>query len=193
MYDELYAAWRLEVENGELGSLPADFYVRLATYMQNLKEETQTQTETTVRSTLLRHEKINAHRMTKELIATRYRKLLKLLAAAKKVPTDHLTTEEQALYANTSPATEAFDKFAQNLLDGHLTPLTVAAPVVSQRAEPEVEHKRVLVRFLKPVPSIMGSDMQSYGPFLVEDVASVPAENARILVKQGLARLVEPS
>jgi len=33
--------------------------------------------------------------------------------------------------------------------------------------------------------------MKSYGPFLVEDVASVPLENARILIKQGLAKAVE--
>ena len=35
--------------------------------------------------------------------------------------------------------------------------------------------------------------MKTYGPFIVEDVASLPVENARILVKQGLAVLVEGS
>ncbi len=39
----------------------------------------------------------------------------------------------------------------------------------------------------------MGADMKSYGPFLVEDVASLPVENAKILVKQGLAVQVEVS
>jgi DNA replication initiation complex subunit (GINS family) len=194
MYDELYAAWRLEVENNELSSLPADFYARLANYMQNLKEETQPQSEKTVRSTLLHHEKANAHRMTQELIATRYRKLLKLIVASKKVPTEYLTTEEQSLYTNLLPPTDVYGKFAKNLLDGHLTPITaVEQAAVLAPVEPTVEPSRVLVRFLKPVPSIMGSDMKSYGPFLVEDVASVPAENAKILVKQGLARMVEPS
>ena len=46
---------------------------------------------------------------------------------------------------------------------------------------------------MKAVPSIIGADMKTYGPFLVEDVASVPVENAKILVKQGLAVLVEVS
>jgi DNA replication factor GINS len=49
------------------------------------------------------------------------------------------------------------------------------------------------VRFLKPIPAIIGGDMKTYGPFAAEDVASVPAENARILVKQGLAVVVEVS
>ena len=35
--------------------------------------------------------------------------------------------------------------------------------------------------------------MKSYGPFVVEDVASLPVENAKILVKQGLAVPVEVS
>ena len=39
----------------------------------------------------------------------------------------------------------------------------------------------------------MGADMKSYGPFKVEDVASLPVENAKMLVKQGLAVQVEVS
>jgi DNA replication initiation complex subunit (GINS family) len=35
--------------------------------------------------------------------------------------------------------------------------------------------------------------MKTYGPFMVEDVASVPVENARILIKQGLAEMVDVS
>jgi DNA replication initiation complex subunit (GINS family) len=32
--------------------------------------------------------------------------------------------------------------------------------------------------------------MKAYGPFKAEDVASLPIENARILIKQGLAEKV---
>jgi DNA replication initiation complex subunit (GINS family) len=35
--------------------------------------------------------------------------------------------------------------------------------------------------------------MKAYGPFVVEDVASLPVENAKILVKQGFAEVVEVS
>jgi DNA replication initiation complex subunit (GINS family) len=37
----------------------------------------------------------------------------------------------------------------------------------------------------------MGADMKSYGPYAPEDVASLPELNARILIKQGLATLIE--
>ena len=55
----------------------------------------------------------------------------------------------------------------------------------------EAEHKRAALRLLKEVPAVIGSDMKTYGPFKVEDVATVPAENARILVKQNLAVKLE--
>jgi DNA replication factor GINS len=60
-------------------------------------------------------------------------------------------------------------------------------------APEEVPQRRVTLRFLKPVPAIIGSDMKTYGPFMAEDVASVPVENARILTKQGFAENVEVS
>ena len=59
--------------------------------------------------------------------------------------------------------------------------------------EAEVSHKRVTLRFAKNIPAIIGLDMKTYGPFKVEDVASLPVENAKMLVKQGLAVLVEVS
>ena len=51
--------------------------------------------------------------------------------------------------------------------------------------------KKVVLRFLQDIPAIIGSDMKTYGPFLAEDVGSLPDENAKILVRQGLAKLVE--
>jgi DNA replication factor GINS len=51
----------------------------------------------------------------------------------------------------------------------------------------------VVLRFLKDVPALIGSDMKTYGPFEAEDVATLPSENAKILVKQGLAEKVEAS
>ncbi len=48
-----------------------------------------------------------------------------------------------------------------------------------------------VLRFLKETPVIVGADMKTYGPFQPEDVASVPAENAKVLTRQGIAVEVE--
>jgi len=39
MYDELFEAWKKEMENSRLQSLPKDFYARLSNYVKRLREE----------------------------------------------------------------------------------------------------------------------------------------------------------
>jgi DNA replication factor GINS len=189
MYDELYAAWRLETENGELGRLPSDFYARLADYLRRVKEEAATADAKNLKAALLVHERSNATRMTQEVIAARYRKIAKMIVVGLTVPVDSLAAEEQKLVSGIAPSAESFNKFSAGIVEGQTVKIHVES--ASQPVESPVAHVRVTVRFLKPVPSIIGSDMKSYGPFQAEDVASVPMENARILVKQGLAKQVE--
>jgi DNA replication initiation complex subunit (GINS family) len=188
MYDELYGAWRVEIENPELGRLTPDFYARAADYLRRIKEETQLNDKKAIRASLLEHELENAQRMLYEVVWVRYRKLVKRMVEGQKVPLDLLAAEETKLCSGVLPSAEGYSKFAKSLLLGQAPRVEVEAAAPMQ-----VEHKRVTLRFLKQVPSIIGSDMKTYGPFLVEDVAAVPSENARILIKQHLAEAIEVS
>jgi DNA replication initiation complex subunit (GINS family) len=187
MYDEFYGAWRVEVENPELGRLTPDFYSRAADYLRRIRDESQLLDKKTVKATLLERELENAQRMVYEVAQVRYRKIMKQMVEGRKVPMDLLTAEETKLCSGVLPSADGYTKFTKSLLLGQITRVEVEAPA------PMVEHKRVTLRFLKQVPSIIGGDMKTYGPFLVEDVASVPLENARILIKQHLAEAVEVS
>ena len=102
------------------------------------------------------------------------------MAEGKRVQPDVLTIEEEKIYAGVSSFEDAFQNFAKDILRGHLP------SVIS-----EEKNKRAALRFLKDIPPIIGSDMKAYGPFKAEDVASLPIENAKILVKQGLAEKIE--
>jgi DNA replication factor GINS len=51
--------------------------------------------------------------------------------------------------------------------------------------------KRILVRFIRDIPAIIGVDMEPYGSFKAEDVATLPLENVESLVKQGVAVKLE--
>lgn len=42
--------------------------------------------------------------------------------------------------------------------------------------------KTVVVRFLKEMDEIIGVDLEKYGPFKAEDVATIPYENAQALI-----------
>lgn len=182
MYDELYAAWRREIEDASLGGLPPDFYARIADYLKRIREENRMLDKKSVKVNLLEHEAQNVKLMLEELIWTRYKKLVKTITQSQKIPTESLTMEEAKICESFVSFTDAYQKFANSLMQGQVSKLSMAP-----------SHKRLTLRFSKNIPAIIGADMKTYGPFLVEDVASLPVENAKILVKQGFAVMVEVS
>jgi DNA replication initiation complex subunit (GINS family) len=190
MYNELYAAWRREVDEASLGGLPPDFYVRIADYLKRIREENMLPDKKSVKASLLDHEAKNVALMLEELLWARYKKLLETVSQNQKLPFESLTVEEAKMCESFAAFTSAYQKFIVDLLQGQ-TSQTAAQPAT--KTEAEVGHKRVTLRFTKNIPAIMGTDMKSYGPFLPEDVASLPVENAKVLVRQGLAVLVEVS
>jgi len=143
-----------------------------------------------VKANLLDQEAKNVALMLEELLWARYKKLLETISQNQKLPLESLTVEEAKMCESFAAFSSAYQKFTADLLQGQ-TSQTAAHPVAETEAE--VGHKRVILRFTKNIPAIMGTDMKSYGPFLAEDVASLPVENAKVLVKQGLAVLVEVS
>ena len=215
MYNELYASWQQETEHPELGRLPSDFYARLAKYLHILNDAGEAIDEKSIKKNLLAHEAANAKRLVNELIAARYNKIVQLLLSTKTVPSEVLAFEEVTLCSNLSSSTDQYNQFVTSLLAGQDVKMSEDSPPKVEAAKNELPktnhnptptvvaptpitpsvqmdtHKRVTMRFLKIVPAIVGSDMKTYGSFMVEDVASVPESNAKILVRQGLAKLVE--
>jgi DNA replication initiation complex subunit (GINS family) len=182
MYNELYVAWLREIEEASLGGLPPDYYVRIADYLRRIREENRMLDKKSVKVNLLDREAQNVKRMLEELLWARYKKLVKTITQSQKLPSELLTLEEAKLCESFAAFTDAYQKFAKALMQGQ-----------TAKADAEVSHKRMTLRFTKTIPAIIGADMKTYGPFMVEDVASLPVENAKILVKQGLAVLVEVS
>jgi DNA replication initiation complex subunit (GINS family) len=199
MYNELYAAWRREIEEAPLGGLPPDFYVRIADYLRHIIEENKVLDKKSVKVNLLNHEAQNAKWMLKDLLRARYKKLVKTITQSHKLPSNLLTVEEAKMCESFVAFTDTYQKFAKDLMQGQTIKLDIKVdvkvePEVShKREEAEVSRKRVVLRFTKNIPAIIGADMKLYGPFVAEDVASLPAENAKMLVKQGLAISVEVS
>ena len=182
MYSELYAAWQQEVKNAELQPLPQDFYARTSEYLRRIKEESRLLDKKTTKAVLLEKELQNVKQIINMLLSVRYTKLVMMISENQKIPTDALTVEEAKVSVGFLPFAEAYQGFAKSILQGQ--ELKVAC---------EMPHKRVTLRFIKAIPGVIGSDMKTYGPFMAEDVASLPVENAKILVKQGLAEVVEVS
>lgn len=52
----------------------------------------------------------------------------------------------------------------------------------------EVQNQKKLIRFTEPVSELIGTDLQTYGPFEKEDMANLPEELANLLLKQNKAK-----
>jgi DNA replication factor GINS len=50
--------------------------------------------------------------------------------------------------------------------------------------------KKVVIRFLTDVDEIIGADLEKYGPFKSEDIATIPYENAQALIIKNVATKV---
>ncbi len=179
MYDELYEAWLKEKEEPELQKLPRDFYRRAADYVKKIKEGRRMLDEKTTKARLMKSEWEYAKRMIKELIALRYEKVLERIREDGDVPVEALTDEEKALYKDAIPLKDSLLSLIKDVSRGVIKGIK------------REEERYVLVRFLREVPAIIGSDMKTYGPFKPEDLATIPVENARTLIKQGVAIEVE--
>jgi DNA replication factor GINS len=180
MYNELNEVWKRELESGELEKLSSDFYSRIADYLRRLKEESRMLDKRTMKANLLEKEAQNVIHMARDLIRARYKKIVKKAIKGEKVQSNTLTVEEEKIYAGFSSLTDTYSSFAKNILRGYMP-----------KIEAEQAHKRAVLRFLRDVPAIIGTDMKTYGPFRIEDVASLPIKNAKVLVKQALAEKVE--
>ena len=180
MYSSLHEAWRKERENTEIQKLTKDFYTKLADYVKKIKEERRMLDKKAVKGRLMEREYRNVKKMIKELVQLRYKKALRKAVAGKTVPKEFLTEEETKLHGEILPLAEAYQAFVEDILRGRVTDI-----------ERKGKSKKMLVRFLHEIPAIIGSDMKTYGPFKSEDIATLPVENARALVKQGVVVEVE--
>lgn len=197
MYDQLFAAWRRENEEASLGGLPPDFYGKIAEYMRRIKEDNELD-QKTIKTNLLEHEAQNVELMLTEILELRYKKIIKIITKNQKIPLELLTVEEGKMAGKFATFSAEYQKFKEDLKQGQLaTPSPIKVTIETDNkltaTQTAPTQKRLTIRFTKNIPAIMGADMKSYGPFNAEDVASLPTLNAQILVKQGLAVLVEVS
>jgi DNA replication initiation complex subunit (GINS family) len=68
-----------------------------------------------------------------------------------------------------------------------LSAILTGRPVALDKISNTLSHKRVPVRFIKPIDRFMGIDMMTYGPYVEEDIALLPSENAKALTQNGFA------
>jgi DNA replication factor GINS len=122
---------------------------------------------------------------TKSLIELRTRKLLDNYDANLPYPSlstddySKLTDEEKYIFEEERKVSQRKDLIIQSLIDGNVNNLDSISRIIRS--------KMIIIRFLEPTDQFMGVDMARYGPFIKEDVAILPFENARSLIERKVA------
>ena len=174
MYNDLYKAWKAEKASEKLQPLPSDFYQKAAGYLKGLEEDSVAGDTRTIQGRLLVDEKEIGRRLLEEIKQTRLQKIVNAMREASQVSADGLTEEER----------ELVERFNESIS-------TYKREATKQAGSPTGPMELSVIRFLDSVPEIVGVDLKIYGPYKKEDVGSLPNQNARALIRQGLAKEVD--
>ncbi|HEV8387482.1 MAG TPA: hypothetical protein VGQ03_07665 [Nitrososphaera sp.] len=169
---DVYRLLKREIETSSLQQIDPDTFKKIAESLGTLKGQGYEGVEAKVRDRLT------------ELLANSARllmeaRLYKLRSHPELVDYSKLTDEEKYALDGMSDSAARIDEVISATIKGRVKVLESVAV--------KVRSKQVLVRFLKPIESFVGVDMNKYGPFQQEDVASLPLENALSIVGSGLA------
>jgi len=193
-YERLHKAWERENEKPELQNISDEFIHEMRRYSEELNK---TPTDPgTLTGSITKKERRFVGQMLRELTETRLRKIVTKELRGEPIDAQAMTPEEQRLHANLRQLLLGYRQGAD--IPEPEVPPTVRLPRPAQTQRPSGDAPRevsegdlVVVRFLKPLPAIMGVDMKAYGPFDPEDVANIPRQNAVNLIRRGIAKLVD--
>lgn len=167
-----YLRRRLDSEalSSDLLPLPSDFYARISSYTQKLKRSAASgASEISTRLTATQGKMLES--MVKQLLQLRIKKAMQQDAALQLLP------EERYVCSAEQRFRRRLDVLADAIAGGQ--------PSFVEYAHLTESKRNVTVRFLKHVDELVGLDLRHYGPFAVEDVASIPAASADILIAGG--------
>jgi DNA replication initiation complex subunit (GINS family) len=170
MLEEVKRHLDSELESGAILPLPSDFYSRLSSYCQKLKRSSGSgNSEVAVR--LIARQTSMIDSMVRQLVAVRAQK------ASQQDRLLQLLPEERYVCSAQQKFQRRLDTFTQAVSGGQPSFIEFAHRMESER--------NVTVRFTKHVNELIGLDARHYGPYETDDVASIPAASAEILVAGG--------
>ena len=160
-----------EFHTEEPQELNTDFFRNLSHYIGNLKNEEYDGLEKKTKNQMI----TTATNLTELLINKRLEKLSSLSATSYSA----LTDEEKFVFDSNSEMNERKEMIISGIVNGKSKFLETTST--------KHKTKPITVRFVKEFDEIVGVDLEKYGPFKPEDVATIPNENAQALISNGIA------
>ena len=159
-----------EILSKDLIPLPPDFYSRISSYSQKLKRSAGSgNSEVSIRLVAIQAKMLES--MVSQLLTLRLKKATRQDTLSRLLPEErYVCSAEQKFQRRFSTMVEA---------------VSHGKPSFVEYAHQAESRRNVTVRFVKHVNELVGFDMRRYGPFEVDDVASIPAASADVLIASG--------
>lgn len=186
-YDDIRSAWENEVENEGLQDLGDLRLSKMIDYLSNVRLSlASTEAENRIQADVLIQEALNLEFMVEDLLTLRRQKILKAVISQHR-PRGDMTLAEEELYNRAQRAIDGHTEFIKDSLAGSKPKKKASRGKKKIKTTPDKEPVEYLtVRFLRPISdAFLGLDEKTYGPFKKEDVAIIPAANARTWLRDG--------
>lgn len=167
---DVYKMLEKEIETPTLQSIEPDTFQKIAEVLGSLKGQVYEGVEANVRDRMVEMLEISSILM----IETRQ---IKISSREETLDYSKLTDEEKYILDGKRESNKRVDEVVAALVKGR--------PKVLESISAKMRSKQIVVRFLKPIEAFVGIDMNKYGPYTQEDVASLPFENARSIIDSG--------
>lgn len=168
---DIFKLLKKEIELPTLQAIEPDTFQKVAASLGNLKGQGYEGIEAKVRD------------RTTELLASAAKLLIEArqikIRAGEALDYSKLTDEEKYVLDGERESESRMNEVIAATVKGR--------PKVLESISARMRSKQIVVRFLKPTEAFVGIDMCKYGPFQPEDVASLPFENARLIIEGGAA------
>lgn len=187
-YDDIKSTWENEVQNEGLQDLGDLRLSKMVAYLSSVRLAlASTDAEKRIQADLLTQEALNLEFIIEDLLTIRRQKILKAALSGYR-PKGDMTLAEEELFNRTQRALDGHTEFIKDSLAGSKPKKKKAKDDVKKTkilsASETVEY--ITVRFLQPISdAFLGLDEKTYGPFKKEDVAMIPAANARTWLRDG--------
>jgi DNA replication factor GINS len=180
--DNILEFLKRERQIPKIQAVSPDIYKQVAQLIKELSIQKYEGLESDIHNELIRMIILS----TESLIELRTRKLLenssgKLFSRPSLSTDDYskLTDEEKYIFGEEQKVSQRKDLILHSLTAGNVNNLDSISNIVRS--------KMIIIRFLESIDPFMGVDMAKYGPFIKEDVAILPFENARSLIERKVA------
>jgi DNA replication factor GINS len=171
LYTALLERWQAEREAPNLLPLRDSFLQNLRIYIEKVLDHSQSGEQKSLQRRLFVIELANLRFMVNNLLQLRVRKILSQLPD-QEIDYDLLTRNERRFV----------EQITRNLRAVFMVKDDLFAPL-----ETSASSTLILVRFLTDHPQLVGVDLKTYGPFRADDLAMLPAENARLMIRKNQA------